>query len=355
MKILFLNRRDIKNPSGGGAEIYTHEVAKGFVDKGAEVTIFSSRFKNSLPEEKIEGIRYLRRGNEFIVHFLGFSHAFRHKKDYDLIIDEFNGLGFFGFLIPNSILLIHQLYREFWFKELGVFGLIPYFIEPFLLKFYRKRLAITISDSTRKDLEKLGFKKIRIVLVAIKTPPLDSPPAKEAIPTVIFLGRLRSTKRPADAIKIFHFIRRELPEVRLWMVGRGPEEDRLKNLARSSEGIMFHGWVGEKEKLGLLARAHVLVVPSVREGFGINVIEAASRATPAVGYDVPGLRDSIKNGATGYLASGELDAAKKITSLLKDGALYRKMSANCLEYAGEFNWSRRAGEFYRAATEKDPL
>jgi len=347
LKILFLNRRDIKNPAGGGAEFYTHEAAKALVKKGHAVHILSSRFKGAPLEEIIDHIKYIRKGSELTVHFHGFLHALRSRKNFDLIIDEFNGLGFFTFPFSRSVLLIHQLYKEFWFRELGLPGLFPYMVEPVFLRRYRKRPAITVSESTKEDLRALGFgeARIHIVMNAIKGAPLTSVPVKEGVPTLIFLGRLRATKRPEDAIKIYRRIKEKIPGARLWIVGTGPEEDPLRRLAAGDPGITFFGWQEDEKKLKLLGRAHVLLVPGVREGFGINVIEAASRGTPAIGYDVPGLRDSIKDGLTGFTARGVEDASEKSIRLLEDKGLYSRMAAECLLYAGNFNWERRGEEF----------
>jgi glycosyltransferase involved in cell wall biosynthesis len=343
-----MNRRDIRNPLGGGAEVYTHEVAKGLRDGGYEVTIFSSRFKGAAESETIDGIRHVRGGGEFSVHFRGFLYALRNRRAFDIIIDEYNGLGFFGFLLPRSMILIFQLYKEFWFRGLGPAGIIPYLIEPLLLRMYRKMPTLTISESTMRDLEGLGFKNIKIVLVGLSNATLPSVPGKEENPTLIFLGRFSPTKNPAGAIDIFRKVRAELPGARLWMVGSGPEEERIKEMARQEEGVTVFGWVDEERKFELLRRAHITIVPGVREGFGINVVEAASQGTPAVGYDVHGLRDSIRDGETGLLAGGPEDAAQKALRLLKDKELYDKMALRCLEYARGFNWENRAEEFRQA-------
>jgi glycosyltransferase involved in cell wall biosynthesis len=343
-----LNRRDIGNPSGGGAEVYVHEIARGLIEQGDEVTIFSSRFRGAAADETIDNVRHVRGGNELTVHFRGFFYAWRHRKQFDLIIDTYNGLGFFCFLIPGSMLLIFQMYREFWFRELGPAGILPYAVEPLLLRLYRKMRTITISDSTKSDLEGLGFGDVAIVLVAIGNRPVEMAGVKETDPTMIFLGRLRSTKRPEDSIRIFGKVKSRLPGAKLWIIGRGPEEDRLRKMAGEIDGVTFYGWVDEERKFELLRRAHVLVVPGVREGFGINVIEAASQGTPSVGYNVHGLRDSIFDGRTGLLADDPVDAADKVLRLLGDTEFYSKMAKECLEYSGGFNWKQRAEEFRRA-------
>ncbi len=348
MKILILNRRDIANPAGGGAEIYTHEIARGLVDEyKCEVTMFASRFSGAAREEIIDGVRYVRRGNEATVHLRGFYYALRNRQNFDRIIDEFNGFGFLTFFLPNSILLIHQLYREFWFRELGFIGVIPYVIEPLLLRLYRGKRAITVSNSTKKDLENIGFRDVSIVMNAVKhiltSPSLE----KEDTPTLVFLGRLKSTKRPEDAIKIFRKVKENIPTINLWIIGRGPEEEKLKMIAKESDGITFLGWVDEEKKMGLLRQAHLLLVPSVREGFGINVIEAASVGTPSIGYDVPGLRDSIRHGETGYLVSSREEAASRVVELLVNRKSYEEMSFKCISYSREFDWRKRVDEFWQ--------
>lgn len=352
MRILILNRRDIGNSAGGGAEIYTHEIAKGLVERHqCTVTIVACQFPGSDAEEVIEGVRYLRKGNEVTVHLRGFYYAMKNRLRFDLIIDEFNGIGFFTFFLPNSILLIHQLYREFWFRELGVLGALPYIFESVFLKFYRKKFVITVSSSTREDLRSMGFRNINVVMNALRAFP-DSQARKDDEPVLTFLGRLRSTKRPEDAIEIFRKVREKIPHARLWMIGRGAEEERLKRSAAGLDRITFWGWVAESEKLSLLQRSHVLVVPGVREGFGINVIEAASAGTPAVGYDVAGLRDSIRHGETGYLVASLDEAVTRIIELLSDKNKYALMSDNCIDYARGFSWPGRVEEFWYCLQKK---
>lgn len=344
MRVLVLNRRDISNPLGGGAEVYTHELCKALSNAGSHVTYFTSRFRGSAAEEHIDGVRYLRRGNEFTVHFHGFLHAWKNRLTYDLAVDEYNGLGFFGFLLPRCMILIHQLYARFWFRELGPLGLVPYLLEPLFVRAYRKRPAMTLSESTRDDLRGFGYRDVHIVMIGLAPIP-ERTVSKEDDPTLVFLGRLRSTKRPEDALTIFELVRAELPNARLWMIGRGPEEASLRRRAARLGNVVFHGWVEEERKFELLSRAHLLLVPGVREGFGINVIEAAHQGTPAIGYRVHGLRDSIRDGTTGVLVGGPEQAAKAALELLRDPARYVTMAEASRAHARTFKWSERAREF----------
>jgi glycosyltransferase involved in cell wall biosynthesis len=95
-----------------------------------------------------------------------------------------------------------------------------------------------------------------------------------------------------------------------------------------------------------MARAHWLVVPSVREGWGLVVIEANSVGTPAIGYDVPGLRDSIRPGRTGRLAAAGDPAAlaSEAVEVLKDPARYESMRRAAIEWSRCFSWDATAAE-----------
>jgi glycosyltransferase involved in cell wall biosynthesis len=75
------------------------------------------------------------------------------------------------------------------------------------------------------------------------------------------------------------------------VIGDGPELGDLRE--RAPTGVEFLGHVSRGEVVERLARAHVLVATSVREGWGLNVSEAAACGTPTIGYAVPGLVDSI--------------------------------------------------------------
>jgi glycosyltransferase involved in cell wall biosynthesis len=348
LRILFLNRRDIKNPNGGGAEVYTHEIARGLVEKHKyEIVVFASRFNGSTSEELVDGVKHVRKGNEVTVHLWGFLYALKQRKNFDLLIDEFNGSGFFTFFFSNTILLIHQMYKEFWFREFGFIGAIPNIVESLLLRLYKKKLTITVSNSTKADLQNLGFKNVNIVMNAISPHSVNSSLKKAKVPTLVFLGRMKSTKRPEDAIEIYKKTRTEIPSLKLWMIGRGPDENRLKKRATGLKDVTFWGLIDNEKKMQLLKVAHVLLVPGVREGFGINVLEAASVGTPAVGYNVHGLRDSIVDGENGFLVSNSSDAAERVIQLLNEKDLYNRISQNCLNYVKDFTWDKRVEEFWQ--------
>ncbi|WP_255454121.1 glycosyltransferase family 4 protein [Thermococcus sp. 2319x1] len=172
---------------------------------------------------------------------------------------------------------------------------------------------------------------------------LDKVPRKEDEFTAIFVGRLTPTKKPEDAIMAFKMF----DKGKLWVVGRGELMEKLKN-QYNYDNIEFKGFVPEKEKIELMKRAHVLLVPGIREGWGRVVIEANALGTPVIGYNVPGLRDSIKHNYNGLLCESNPKAmSEALEELYEDEEFRKRLSENALEWAKRFSWDESAERFER--------
>ena len=74
-----------------------------------------------------------------------------------------------------------------------------------------------------------------------------------------------------------------------------------KNLinAKKYNSVTLFGCVNDDLKYKLLSQAHLVLVPGVHEGWGLVVMESKGMGTPAIAYNVPGLRDSVRDGKTG--------------------------------------------------------
>lgn len=352
MKILILNWRDIKHPLAGGAEISTHEHAKGWVKAGHKVTQFSSSFLGAKPFEKIDGVQIIRRGNHYTVHLYALLYYLTNiRRRINLVMDEFHFIPFFTplYVREKKLAFIHETAEEVWFKNKPFpIGLLGYLLEPLFFKLYKKISFMTVSDSTRRDLLKFGIKASNIHVIYCGARTIRNHYVKEAKPTIIYLGRLAKDKGIEDAIFAFDEIQKRLPDVNFWIVGkeekrgyRAKTEELVKKLELEHK-IKFFNYVPEKEKFELLKKAWVLVHPSIREGWGLTVIEAASQGTPTVAYNTSGLRDSVKNNITGLLVDNRQprDLAEKTLILLKDPSLYKKLSSNALRWSKNFSWEK---------------
>lgn len=360
MRILILNWRDIKNPDAGGAEIYTHEVSKRLVKNGNNVTIFCSLYPYAKSREVINNVEIIRQGKSWTVQLYAYKWYKKNSEKFDLIIDQINTIPFFTPLYiknKNKFAFFHQLCRNvWWYETIFPFNLIGYLLEPLYLKIYKNIPVITVSESTKRDLIKYGHKKenISICPEGLNFQFLNKLPIKEKNPTIIFVGRLTSSKRPEDAILSFFLVSQKFPKANLWIIGQGKRtyKEKLMKLVKKfnlTEKVKFYGFVSQKKKLDLMKRAHILIVTSVKEGWGLIVTEAAACGTPSVVYNVDGLRDSVKNNKTGIICdvNSPGDLSNKVIKLLSNKEEYKRLQINAWQWSKEFSWDKTTYEFER--------
>jgi glycosyltransferase involved in cell wall biosynthesis len=155
---------------------------------------------------------------------------------------------------------------------------------------------------------------------------------------MLFLGRMKRGKLPDHALKAFRVVRKQIPSACLWMVGDGPLRSKYER--DKPDNVEFFGRVSEEMKIDLLRRAYLLVIPAVREGWPLAILEANAMGTIAVGYDVPGVRDAVVHERTGLLVPyGNFDMLGEISAkVLADGQTRYNLSENALEWSRKFTW-----------------
>jgi glycosyltransferase involved in cell wall biosynthesis len=227
MKILWLSWKDRKNSLAGGAEVVNEELAKRLVKDGHEVIFLVGGFKDALREEIVSGCKIIRLGGRFSVYW----HVFKYYKKNligwaDLVIDEINTIPFFAkfYVKEKNILFFHQLCRQIWFYEMFFpLNLIGYILEPIYLWLLSDRQVITVSESTKKDLMRFGFKEKNITIISegIEITPVEDLAKIEKFdqPTILSLGTIRSMKRTDHIVKAFEIVKEKLPNLQLVIAG----------------------------------------------------------------------------------------------------------------------------------------
>ncbi len=328
------------------------EIARRLVASGDQVEWFTAAFPGAAAEEVDNGVRVVRRGRQWTVHQQAHRrYARRLKEDFDVVIDEVNTIPFFTPLWADVpvFMLIHQLAREVWWHETRFpLSAIGFALEPLYLRLYRKVPVITVSDSTRGDLLRLGFRgPISIVSEGIEPISIDSA-RKAPEPTFLYVGRLSPSKRVDHVIRAFADFQATYPTAQLWIVGEGPSRyrARLGRLAEDlhvADHVRFWGWLEAHVKHERMAAAHMLLVTSVREGWGLVVSEANACGTPAIVYDVGGLRDSVRHERTGLVTRPEPRAlASGMRRLWEDPDLYRRLRATAESESHSLSFDRAA-------------
>ena len=361
MRILILNWRCPSNPKAGGAEALTQQVATRLVANGDEVEWFSASFPEAKSEERVGGIHIVRAGSQATVHLHAASHyRGRLKGRFDLVVDEINTIPFFSPLwagIP-TLTLIFQLAREIWRYETAFpLSAVGYRLEPILLRPYRRLPAITISASTKDDLRRLGFSgPITVASIGIESPTLE-PRIKPKNPTFLYVGRLTPSKRVEDIVEAVARFRRARGVGRLLIIGEGDSHytTLLRNAVRRSglqDAVEFLGRLPTEQKHQRMAEAHLLLMASVREGWGLVVTEANACGTPAVVYDVPGLRDAVRNGDTGLLVNPSPESlARGMLQLWDDPQLYGRLAEGARAWSTTFSFDETLFDFRQAIDE----
>ncbi len=354
MRILLLNWRDIRHPKAGGAEVLTHEIARRLVDRGHQLTWLASAAAGSPRDEVIDGVRVLRRGSETTTRLHAPRAAARGR--YDVVVEEINTLPYLAPLWSGSrtVLFIPQLAREVWWYEAPqALAPIGYALEPFYLQTYRDVVTVTISMSTLADLRALGFRNtVHVIPMAASRPAAETLRPKAPIGRLVIIGRLVRSKRVDDAIRALAFARRTLPEATLAVIGDGPERGTLEAVAAEegvADAVRFLGRVTEDEKERILTESDAVVAAAVREGWGLTITEGARVGTPAVAYDIPGLRDSIVSGRTGIVTEQRPAAlGAGIVALLGEPGRFEDVRRAAWERASVLTWERTASAFERA-------
>ena len=294
MKILLLNWRDLKHPSSGGAEVWAHRIAEGLVLRGHDVTFFAAHVADAPEDEYVNGVRIVRRGSRLTVYREAKKFYMEDPSRFDVILEEINTRPFFAYSWGSTpvVHMIHQVAKDVWKYEapfpISFVG--RYIFEPRWLRKLAGKHVLTLSPSSAQSLIEYGINNAIVAL-----PGSDDSQVvlseKASTPTVVFLGRLVASKRPDHVVEAFRILRSHLPNAELWMLGSGQMKQKLEKDLPA--GVTLFGHVSYEERQSRLARSHVLVATTVREGWGLNVSEASAVGTPTIGYDSPGLRDSI--------------------------------------------------------------
>jgi glycosyltransferase involved in cell wall biosynthesis len=359
VNILALNWNDLKNPYSGGAEVHLEELLRRLVTYGHRVTLVCSGWEGCAPDETIEGVRIVRTGSRqtfnLVVPFL--LRRMVKEEKFDLLVEDINKIPFYTplYLDIKTLVVIPHLFATTVFQEINfVLGSYIYLAERPLTWLYRGRHYNVISESTADDIAARGVprKDISVIHCGIdrKLYSYDGSVTKYPEPTILYLGRIKKYKSIQHLILAFHRVKQTLPNARLMVVGSGDYLPDLKKLADSlglKDSVEFPGFVTPESKVERMRRSHVSVLPSLKEGWGLTNIESNSVGTAVVAANSPGLRDSVKEGVSGFLYEhGNIDdLTAKLLMLLQDEALRKRIEQGALEWAERFNWDRAAKEF----------
>jgi glycosyltransferase involved in cell wall biosynthesis len=359
-RILILSWRDIRHKYAGGSEVFNHELAKRWVRKGASVTLFCGNDSLSPRYDEIDGIQIIRRGGFYMVYLWAFVYyVFRFRGRFDIIIDVENGIPFFSpFYAREKIyLVIHHVHQDVFRKSLHpALAAFATFMEIHVMPYmYRHIQVITVSPSTKREIEQLNLSTVEPEIIYCGVSENLEPGVKSSKPLFAYLGRLKYYKSINVFIKVAKMVSEKYPDARFQIAGEGEDMAALKSYAsRIQSPVEFLGKISDSEKVSLYQHAWATVNPSSMEGWGITSIESNRCATPTIASNVPGLRDSVKNGHSGFLFEhGDAEAlAAHIMTFIANRPLREEMSKRAYDWSRQFDWGKSAERFYELFEQK---
>lgn len=354
-----MNWRDVDDPLAGGAEQHLHHLLAGAVAAGHEVELVCSAYAGAPADDTRDGVRIRRRGDWRVANLV-LPWVVRRRlraRPWDLLVEDINKIPFYTPLyaggVPVVAVVPHLFGRTVYRETNPLAATYVWAGEWPLARVYRDAWFEVISPSTADDLAARGLprEKIRTIYCGLEHDrfTLDQPPPRSETPLVVCWSRLRRYKSTDVAIRAFAEIRRELPRARMLVMGRGPDEGRLRRLVGRlglKEAVRFTGHLPWQELVRTLHRAHVFLNPSPKEGWGLTVIEANQCGVPVIASDRPGLRDSVRHDQTGLLVPyGDAHAmAQAALRLLHDPDRLACFRDAARAWAGSFSWPRCVAE-----------
>lgn len=352
LSVLYLSWRDWENPEAGGSETFVERTSRVLVERGHEVTVLASGFAGASPETSEGGVRVLRLGGRFSVFAKAAAYLLRRGRRYDVILDVQNGVPFWSPLLTRTpvVNLVHHVHREQWSSVFsGPLARLGWWLESRMApKVYRRCRYLTVSEATRDDLADLGVDPSRVTIVHSGNDEPEGMARFAALPrtpepSLVSLGRLVPHKQVELAIDVVRDLRPTFPGLQLHVAGDGYWMSRLIEHAEKAglaDHVSFHGFVDDETKNWLLATSWVTVMPSVKEGWGLTILEAGLHETPTVAFRFAGgPRDSVRDGETGLLADNYGEFRDAVATLLADQVRRNRMGKDARAFAETFSWA----------------
>jgi len=367
---------DVFYPNIGGAEKRFFEISKRLAINH-EIHVFTMQIKNTKKDEYIHNIKIHRfhkinslyvKGRRKIKPAIIFSIILFFKlifKKFDLI--ECNSFPYFPCITTKFISIIkrcpiiitfHEAWGSYWYSYLKYFGIFGRIIELLVARLSNNLIAV--SEFTKSLLIrnlKLNPKKIIVIPNGIDLNLIKSIETKKDPNKIIYVGRLNPEKKVDLLIRAFKYALQEYPQIKLFILGEGPELINLKNLVKRlklNSHVEFLNFLESYEDvLKFIKTCKIIINPSKREGQSIVCLESMALKTPviSVNYSNNALSYIIENNINGILCSPTPKClGDGIIQLLSNYSLYSSIQKVAYQYSKKYDWnliSKRIEKYYK--------
>jgi glycosyltransferase involved in cell wall biosynthesis/O-antigen/teichoic acid export membrane protein len=348
--ILLLTDRDWTHPQGGGTGTNLYGQVSRWIAWGHRVTVIAGSYPGaeatSHPHERLTIHRM--GGRTTVFGRAAFASWRGIGRDADVVLEVVNGIAFFTplwwWLRAPRVTLVHHVHQDHYVAEMGRRGRLAALVAERLplATLYRHHPFLTISDAARRDMVALGIpsEQIHVAYLGVE-PDAFVETRRDAVPTLLYLGRIKQYKRLELLLDVLEVI----PGARLDVAGDGDHRPVLEaEIDRRGlcDRVTLHGFVSEQDKRDLYARAWVNLTASSAEGWCLTVMEAAAAGTPSAALAVGGLPESIVDGQTGLLADTPAQLSAEVAALVADPVRRDELGDAARARARGFTWDATA-------------
>lgn len=336
-----------------------------------DVHVYTTGIEGGLNEEYMEGMhvhRYCKHDisksvekESFILNLKFSLHLLKKnieliKKNNNFDIIDCNivskTLPYASYFISKSTHVpIVETWHEVWYREnfgqySSMMAIPGFFLELFMPKL--SDFNIAVSETTKRrlvDLLKVNPNKISVISNGVDLNKFNEVPVEKKYGRILYVGRLESHKCVDTLLFAYHQLKKEYKDIELILIGKGPQKEYLMNLSKKLglKNITFLDPMPYDQLIATMKSSWILVLPSIREGQGIVLLEAMAAGTPPIAVKAEGsaVGDVIKNNYNGLLVpQGEIETAMQ--KLLTNEDLYANLRKNGLEFVKDYDWDKIA-------------
>lgn len=351
LRVLFLAGRDPSHPGAAGGDLQAWEWARWLSGRGHEVHFVSQAHPSLEQRELSNGVQVVRLRGGLAMPWRAWRYYRTRQSPFDLVYEDPIGAGRPPFFSPLwsgmpviavwhqvSRQLLHELYSRPVAAVLSCLELI-------IALLYRRCLLWAPSEETaRAVVSELGFKESRVFVLYPTRELGEAPDTFSSVARerrhILALGLFRRYKAFDHAIRALPAVLRQTPDARLTIAGRRSDDDYEQEMRALAEALGVEHQVSfvtdltEEDKRHLLASAHLMVLPSLLEGYGIVTIEANEVNVPVIassGVPVAAVEDGVNGLRYQYGDIAEL--SRLISRCLTDDLAYASLVSGCRTYA----------------------
>jgi glycosyltransferase involved in cell wall biosynthesis len=368
-RAVVVNWRDLDHALAGGSERYAWEYARALSEAGADVEFLTARDAGQGATDLRDGIRIRRGGGALTFYPWVAWQLLRRRRHLDVVIDPECGIPAFSPLFVRQgtaiVLLVHHVhmeqFRTYFSPPMSTLGR---WLEGWLMpRVYRHVPTYAVSRSTAEEMRReLGWRGPIGILENGSSAATRASSGPGDPRRILVLGRLVPHKRVDAVVRAVAALRDRMPGLHLDVVGRGPDAESVAATIEelgANDLVTVHGYLSDEEMDRVVGGCGLHVCASDVEGWGQVVIDAAAHGLPTIGRDVPGLRDSIVDGSTGWLVPGDAGADLPVVlaawvqtaiTVLSEPGQQAAYADRCRRWAARFSWERMHGEAVAATS-----